>query len=125
MSQDYSYASPEPSPEGKRKIPRWLIVIGVIALLLCAAVGVFMCASPVIVYLLGPQIGNQFERILLNLDCATANPDLAPETCEAWAEKASSEHPGVMTNCNDPNDNSSEASMRRYQCVLDQGIDPP
>lgn len=114
-------SSPGASPPAKGGIPRWLMIVGIVVVLCLAVGGLLVCLSPVVLTLMGPAIGSQFEVIILQTDCVTENPNLSPEACQAWAEDVGANYPGVGTDCSQ----QYQTPADRYQCVLDQGVDPP
>jgi hypothetical protein len=125
---DYPSYSQTPTPT-KSSVPIWLIAggIGVLALGFCAViacVGIMflpLLALPVVLTEPESVFGNNLEVISMTTDCAFENPDLDRSVCEAWAEEVYAEHPGLGMDCSVGNTSSAE----RYQCILDEGVDPP
>jgi hypothetical protein len=128
MGQSGEFASTSPPTASRGGIPRWLVVIGIVAILICALIGILVCASPVILTLLGPAIGNNFTTILAGLGCQTENPGLTAEQCSTWAEEAARTNPEAIQSCTTASsgtDNSTDGAEQIYQCLLDQGVSPP
>lgn len=128
MGQSGDFASNAPPPTSGGGVPRWLIIVGVVIVLGCALIGVFACASPFILTLLGPSIGNSFATIVAGLGCQTENPELTADQCSEWAEGAATSNPDAMQACSTASsgsDNSTDSAALVYQCLLDEGVDPP
>jgi hypothetical protein len=118
---------PEGAPNRGRRILPWVTFFGLLVLALVLLFLIICVVIPVLANLFSPSTTNLAAQTLLEFGCQQENPDLPGDKCSDWAAGVSGSGNTALEGCRAKLDGTDSARdpVAWYQCMIDQGVDPP